>query len=121
MHDLVMTEKRCPQVVLLVCTAGLLYINAATIFSETWIAAQILYEYRAVDKVGFGVNTQLKLAKYPIIFKNGGNKTQLKQQNTKLVQNGLAPQNSNVTKMEHSTINFAIYYRVVVTKTCQFD
>ena len=33
---------------------------------------------RAVDKMGFGVNTQLKMAEYPIILKTVGNKTQLK-------------------------------------------
>jgi len=43
---------------------------------------------RAVDKVGFGVNTQSKLAKYPIIFESVGNKTQLKWQKPQLVQNG---------------------------------
>ena len=34
--------------------------------------------YRVVEKVGFGVNTQLKLVKYQIILKRVGNKTQLK-------------------------------------------
>jgi len=38
----------------------------------------LLRHYRVVDKVGFGVNIQLKLVKYPIILKRVGNKTQLK-------------------------------------------